>query len=105
MQDRLHLLARRIAVPHPRGGTVDVTAPLPPHMRQSWNLIGFDAKRYDPIEAAPAAGSARRRALLSAEQKQMILGGTAAKILKIYSACDDVGSLGVVPAQAGTHNH
>ena len=28
MQNRLHLLARRIAVPHPRGGTVDVTAPL-----------------------------------------------------------------------------
>jgi 23S rRNA pseudouridine955/2504/2580 synthase len=21
---------------------VDVTAPLPPHMRQSWNLLGFD---------------------------------------------------------------
>jgi 23S rRNA pseudouridine955/2504/2580 synthase len=53
MQNRLHLLARRIAVPHPRGGTIDVTAPLPPHMRQTWNLLGFDAKRYDPIEEAP----------------------------------------------------
>src|SRR5712664_2966383 len=53
MQNRLHLLARRIAVPHPRGGVIDVTAPLPPHMQQSWNLIGFDAKRYDPIEEAP----------------------------------------------------
>jgi 23S rRNA pseudouridine955/2504/2580 synthase len=53
MQNRLHLLARRIAVPHPRGGTIDVTAPLPPHMRQSWNLLGFDAKRYDPIQEAP----------------------------------------------------
>jgi 23S rRNA pseudouridine955/2504/2580 synthase len=53
MQNRLHLLARRIAVPHPRGGVIDVTAPLPPHMQQSWNLIGFDAKRYDPIEDAP----------------------------------------------------
>jgi 23S rRNA pseudouridine955/2504/2580 synthase len=53
MQDRLHLLARRIAVPHPRGGVVDVTAPLPPHMLQSWNLLGLDAKRYDPIEEAP----------------------------------------------------
>ena len=53
MQNRLHLLARRIAVPHPRGGTVDVTAPLPPHMQQSWNLLGFDAKRYDPIVEAP----------------------------------------------------
>jgi 23S rRNA pseudouridine955/2504/2580 synthase len=53
MQDRLHLLARRIAVPHPRGGTVDVTAPLPPHMQQSWNLLGLDAARYDPIVDAP----------------------------------------------------
>jgi 23S rRNA pseudouridine955/2504/2580 synthase len=53
MQDKLHLLARRIAVPHPRGGTIDVTAPLPPHMQQSWNLLGLDAKRYDPIDEAP----------------------------------------------------
>jgi 23S rRNA pseudouridine955/2504/2580 synthase len=53
MQDKLHLLARRIAVPHPRGGVIDVSAPLPPHMAQSWNLLGFDAKRYDPIEEAP----------------------------------------------------
>jgi 23S rRNA pseudouridine955/2504/2580 synthase len=53
LQNKLHLLARRIAVPHPRGGTIDVSAPLPPHMQQSWNLLGFDAKRYDPIEEAP----------------------------------------------------
>ncbi len=53
LQNRLHLLARRIMLPHPRGGTIDVTAPLPPHMQQSWNLLGFDAGRYDPILAAP----------------------------------------------------
>jgi 23S rRNA pseudouridine955/2504/2580 synthase len=53
IQNRLHLLARRISVPHPRNGSIDVTAPLPPHMVQSWNLLGFDAKRYDPIEQAP----------------------------------------------------
>jgi 23S rRNA pseudouridine955/2504/2580 synthase len=53
MQNRLHLLARRIVVPHPRGGTIDATAPLPPHMQQSWSLIGLDATRYDPIEDAP----------------------------------------------------
>ena len=53
IQNRLHLLARRISVPHPRNGTIDVTAPLPPHMVQSWNLLGFDPKRYDPIEQAP----------------------------------------------------
>jgi len=53
MQNKLHLLARRIAVPHPRGGTIDVTAPLPSHMQQSWNLLGLDATRYDPIVEAP----------------------------------------------------
>ena len=53
IQNKLHLLARRISVPHPRGGTIDVSAPLPPHMEQSWNLLGFDAKRYDPIVEAP----------------------------------------------------
>jgi 23S rRNA pseudouridine955/2504/2580 synthase len=53
MQDKLHLLARRIVVPHPRGGVIDVTAPLPPHMQQSWNLLGLDAARYDPIVEAP----------------------------------------------------
>jgi len=53
IQQKLHLLARRIAVPHPRGGVIDVSAPLPPHMQQSWNLLGFDTSRYDPIEDAP----------------------------------------------------
>jgi 23S rRNA pseudouridine955/2504/2580 synthase len=53
IQDRLHLLARRIVVPHPRGGKIDVSAPLPPHMQHSWNLLGLDAERYDPIVDAP----------------------------------------------------
>lgn len=47
IQNRLHLLARRIVIPHPDGGTLDVIAPLPPHMLQSWNLIGFDQSRED----------------------------------------------------------
>jgi 23S rRNA pseudouridine955/2504/2580 synthase len=42
IQNRLHLHARRIVIPHPDGGRIDVTAPMPPHMRQSWNLLGFD---------------------------------------------------------------
>jgi 23S rRNA pseudouridine955/2504/2580 synthase len=56
IQNRLHLLARRIVLPHPRGeGTIDVTAPLPPHMQQSWNLLGFETAPYDPIVEAPDA--------------------------------------------------
>ncbi len=53
IQKRLHLLARRIVIPHPRGGVIDATAPLPPHMLQSWNLLGLEADRFDPIENAP----------------------------------------------------
>ncbi|MGB3501091.1 MAG: RluA family pseudouridine synthase [Mesorhizobium sp.] len=42
LQNRLHLHARRIVIPHPDRGKIDVTAPLPPHMVQAWNLLGFD---------------------------------------------------------------
>lgn len=41
IQHRLHLHARRLQIPHPKGGQIDVTAPLPQHMQQSWNLLGF----------------------------------------------------------------
>jgi len=47
IQKKLHLHARRIVIPHPKGGTLDVSAPLPPHMQQSWNLLGFDASLGD----------------------------------------------------------
>lgn len=40
---RLHLHARRVVVPHPRGrGVIDVTAPLPAHMKTTWGYFGFD---------------------------------------------------------------
>lgn len=42
IQNRLHLHARHIDIPHPSGGRLKVTAPLSPHMVQSWNLLGFD---------------------------------------------------------------
>jgi 23S rRNA pseudouridine955/2504/2580 synthase len=42
IEAELHLHARRIGFPHPSGrGTVDVTAPLPDHMRQSFAAFGF----------------------------------------------------------------
>jgi 23S rRNA pseudouridine955/2504/2580 synthase len=53
VEHKLHLLARRLVLPHPRGGTLDVTAPLPPHMQKSFDMFGFDVKGPDPIEAAP----------------------------------------------------
>lgn len=47
-----HLHARRIILPHPRGkGVVDATAPLPEHMRKTWDYFGFSANlKDDPFE-------------------------------------------------------
>ena len=43
----LHLHARRIALPLRNGRRLDVSAPLPPHMQQSFDALGFDADRFD----------------------------------------------------------
>ncbi len=40
---KLHLHARRIVIPHPRGGVFDIAAPLPHHMKGTWDLLGLDA--------------------------------------------------------------
>lgn len=49
MDNKLHLHARRLIIPHPMAGhpKIDVTAPLPDHMRRTWELLGLDADRYD----------------------------------------------------------
>jgi 23S rRNA pseudouridine955/2504/2580 synthase len=40
---KLHLHARAIRLPHPRGGVLEVVAPLPKHMAETWRFLGFDA--------------------------------------------------------------
>jgi 23S rRNA pseudouridine955/2504/2580 synthase len=49
IEARLHLHARRLVIPHPIAGesAIDVTAPLPDHMRRTWELLGLDAGRFD----------------------------------------------------------
>lgn len=46
---KLHLHARRLVIEHPVPGhaKIDVTAPLPEHMRRSFELLGLDAERFD----------------------------------------------------------
>ena len=53
IEPKLHLLARRLILPHPRGGLIDVTAPLPEHMQKSFEMFGFEPPAHDPIEDAP----------------------------------------------------
>lgn len=45
--NKLHLHARRLVFPHPRGGTIDISAPLPDHMLETFDVFGFDANRFD----------------------------------------------------------
>jgi 23S rRNA pseudouridine955/2504/2580 synthase len=41
---QLHLHARRIRMPRLRGGMLEVTAPLPPHLRETFGYFGFAAQ-------------------------------------------------------------
>lgn len=43
----LHLHARRISLPLRNGRILDVSAPLPPHMQQTFDALGLDPNRYD----------------------------------------------------------
>lgn len=47
LSEGLHLHARRIAIPLRNGKRLDISAPLPPHMRASFETLGFDPDRYD----------------------------------------------------------
>jgi 23S rRNA pseudouridine955/2504/2580 synthase len=44
---KLHLHSYFIDFPHPDGGNMTVTAPLPPHMDASFDMLGFDAGEYE----------------------------------------------------------
>jgi 23S rRNA pseudouridine955/2504/2580 synthase len=52
---KLHLHARALSLPHPQGGQLEVTAPLPPHMKETFAFFGFDeSEERDPFaELAP----------------------------------------------------
>ena len=47
--NRLHLHARSLEIPHPAGGTLRVSAKLPPHMQRLWDFLGFSAGADDPF--------------------------------------------------------
>lgn len=42
--NQLHLHARAIRFPHPAGGEFNITAPLPQHMTDTWDYLGFDER-------------------------------------------------------------
>lgn len=40
----LHLHARRLVIPHPRHGVIDIVAPLGVEMQKTWEWFGFDQR-------------------------------------------------------------
>ncbi len=44
LPDRLHLHARKLEIPRPSGAPLVLEAPLPPHMADSFQALGFDAR-------------------------------------------------------------
>lgn len=46
---KLHLHARRLVIPHPRKGVIDVTAPLPEMLKKSWAYFEFPEEDGDPF--------------------------------------------------------
>jgi 23S rRNA pseudouridine955/2504/2580 synthase len=56
LDKQLLLHARAIRLPHPSGGVLNVQAPLSPHMREAFDLVGFiEREERDPY--APFAGT------------------------------------------------
>ncbi len=48
LSEQLHLHARRLSFPHPKGGTLIVEADLPPHMAETFRDLGFTAPAAAP---------------------------------------------------------
>ncbi len=46
IERKLHLHARRLTLKDATLGEIDVSAPLPPHMAGTFQLLGFDAQQY-----------------------------------------------------------
>ena len=46
IERKLHLHARRLTLKDAKLGEIDVTAPLPSHIANTFELLGFDAERY-----------------------------------------------------------
>ena len=47
IENKLHLHARRLTLKDAKAGDIDISASLPAHMVRAFELLGFDAQRYE----------------------------------------------------------
>jgi 23S rRNA pseudouridine955/2504/2580 synthase len=79
---KMHLHAHRLVIPHPNGKLLDVKAPMPVHMKDSWKMLGFteseadDMRMFDPRDVVQEALAKpdRQRAIEEAEKVRKIRG-------------------------------
>lgn len=63
---KMHLHSRRLVIDLPDGGTLDISADLPPHMSESFGLLGFDLALGDVEMVEPPPPPLKKRRLSSA---------------------------------------
>ncbi len=91
IEKKLHLHARRLVLPHPfTGGKIDVTAPLPEHMRKTWELL---EPRCRPLRGC-ATDEARRPRLRwhARRQPERHLRGDDARLHRLRARGADARS-------------
>jgi len=50
LYDGLHLHARRLIIPHPRGGVIDAVAPIPAALQKTFRWFNFSGDQPDPFD-------------------------------------------------------
>ncbi len=63
---KMHLHSRRLVIGLPDGGTLDIRADLPPHMSESFGLLGFDLSLGEVEMVEPPPPPLKKRRLSSA---------------------------------------
>ena len=69
---KLHLHARRLRIDAPEGGSIDVSADLPPHFSETLEMLGFDPLAGDslPLKQQKPQGSPQRKIAAAAKARR-----------------------------------
>lgn len=66
--EQLHLHARRLKLPHPERGEIDIVAPLPPVLQASWQALGFEPTDTFAADSFPSDRTEEDSAAIRTQQ-------------------------------------